>query len=243
MQKNILITGAAKRIGAACATLLHRQGCNIILHYRESETQVRELCTLLNQQRPNSAQIIQADLLDFAALKQLADQATAIWGKIDGLVNNASAFYPTPLASVTEKTWDDLMGCNLKAPFFLSQALMETLGANNGCIINIIDIHAERGLKDYPIYSMAKSGLASMTRILAKELAPSIRVNGISPGAIIWPEDELSEAAKGDIMSRIALKRAGEPDDIAKMVAFFINDAPYITGQIINVDGGRTLFC
>ena len=243
MQKNILITGAAKRIGASCAKLLHSQGANVVLHYRGSEIQMRALCEQLNQQRPHSAHALQADLLDLTALQRLAEQATTLWGGIDVLVNNASAFYPQTVDKVAEKNWDELMGCNLKAPFFLSQALETSLNERQGCIINIIDIHAERGLKDYPVYSLAKAGLAAMTRILAKELAPKIRVNGISPGAIMWPEDKLSTDSKKEIINRIALKRAGEPEDIAKAVAFLINDADYITGQIMSVDGGRTLFC
>ncbi len=243
MQKNILITGAAKRIGAACATLLHNQGCNVILHYKDSEKQARQLCEQLNQQRANSAQIIQTDLLNLTALQQLAIQATSIWGGIDGLINNASAFYSQTITNVSEENWEELIGSNLKAPFFLSQALVTTLSQREGCIINIIDIHSERGLKDYPVYSIAKAGLAAMTRILAKELAPKIRVNGVSPGAIIWPKDELSVKYKQEIISKIALSRTGEPEDIAKTVAFLISNANYITGQIISVDGGRTLFC
>ncbi|NOQ36703.1 MAG: pteridine reductase [Methylococcaceae bacterium] len=243
MQKNILITGAAKRIGASCAKLLHSQGFNIVLHYRGSETQVRQLCNELNAQRADSAKILQADLLDFSALQELAEQASSVWGGIDVLINNASAFYPQTVDNVSETSWDEMLGSNLKAPFFLSQALMATLSERKGCIINIIDIHAERGLKEYPVYSITKAGLASMTKVLAKELAPQIRVNGVSPGAILWPEDELSSSAKTEIIERIALKRAGEPMDIAKAVAFLINDADYISGQIISVDGGRTLFC
>jgi len=243
VQKNILITGAAKRIGAACATLLHSQGYNVILHYKDSKKQVTQLCEQLNQQRANSAQIIGANLLNSETLPQLASQAIELWGGVDGLVNNAASFYAQPVNMVCEQNWDELMGSNLKAPFFLSQALIPTLTQRNGCIVNIIDIHAERGLKDYLVYSIAKAGLAAMTRMLAKELAPTIRVNGISPGAIIWPEDGLPDDSKKEIISRVALARAGEPDDIAKAVAFLINDADYITGQIINVDGGRTLFC
>lgn len=243
MPKNILITGAAKRIGAACARLLHGQGCNIVLHYNNSEKQAVELCNDLNKLRTNSATLIQADLLDLSSLQQLANQATATWGDIDVLINNASSFYPETVDKVSAASWDELIGSNLKAPFFLSQALMPSLSKRQGCIINIIDIHAERGLKNYPVYSIAKAGLASMTRVLAKELAPEIRVNGVSPGAILWPEDELSSAAKSEILERIALKRAGNPIDIAKAVSFLINDADYISGQIISVDGGRTLFC
>jgi pteridine reductase len=243
MPKNVLITGAAKRIGAACAKHLHNQGYNVFLHYRSSSEQALQLCEELNQLRPDSAKMMAADLLSIPQIQNLAEQACAAWGGIDVLVNNASSFYPQNIADVTENSWDEMLGSNLKAPFFLIQALKHSLAQRGGCVVNIIDIHAERGLKNYPVYSIAKAGLAGMTKILAKELAPQIRVNGISPGAILWPEQELSLSAKADILERIALGHAGNPDDIAKAVAFLCNDANYITGQIINVDGGRTLFC
>lgn len=241
--KNVLITGAAKRIGAACARRLHSAGCNVFLHYRSSAADAQELCAELNQARPDSAKIMQADLLNMAELKALAKIAELAWGGIDVLVNNASSFYPTAMAEVTETQWDELLGSNLKAPFFLAQALAKSLADNNGCIVNIVDIHAERGLSGYPVYSIAKAGLAAMTKILAKELGPKVRVNGVAPGAIIWPDNDLSDAAKAEILQRVALKRSGEPDDIAKAVLFLVNDANYITGQILSVDGGRTLFC
>ena len=242
MNKNVLITGAAKRIGACCAKMLHKKGCNIFLHYRTSEQETRHLVNEMNQIRPDSAKMMQADLLNMDELILLAKQAESAWGSLDVLINNASAFYPQAVNEVSEKNWDELLGSNLKAPFFLSQALADTLLENRGCIINIIDIHAERGLKGYPIYSIAKAGLAGMTRILAKELGPEIRVNGISPGAILWPEEQCSEQ-KEEILQRVVLKRSGEPQDIAKAACFLIEDASYITGQIITVDGGRTLFC
>ena len=243
MKKNVLITGAAKRIGAACARSLHDKGCNVILHYRASEDEAVQFFNELNAKRSGSVKILQADLLDLRQLSELAKQAEAAWGSLDVLINNASAFYPQAVTDVSEQAWDELLGSNLKAPFFLSQALSSTLLANKGCIINIIDIHAERGLKGHPVYSIAKAGLAAMTKVLAKELGPDIRVNGVSPGAILWPENELLESDKVEILQRVALKRAGQPDDIAKAVAFLIEDAGYITGQIITVDGGRTLFC
>jgi len=193
--------------------------------------------------RPDSAQIMQADLLDMKALKSVAGAACAAWGGIDALVNNASAFYPTAMADVTEQHWDELLGGNLKAPFFLAKALSENLANRKGCIVNIVDIHAERGLPGYPVYSIAKAGLAAMTKILARELGPEVRVNGVAPGAILWPDNDLSEQAKVEILQRVVLKRTGEPQDIAKSVLFLIKDADYITGQIIAVDGGRTLFC
>ena len=243
MQKNILITGAAKRIGATCARLLHDKGCNIFLHYRASEQQAFQLFNELNEKRPGSIKIKQADLLDINQLSVLAKEAEVAWGSLDVLINNASAFYPQAVADVSEQIWDELLGCNLKAPFFLSQAVSHALQNQQGCIINIIDIHAERGLKGYPVYSIAKAGLASMTKVLAKELGPDIRVNAVSPGAILWPEDELSGSDKTEILQRIALKRVGQADDIAKAVRFLIEDADYMTGQILTVDGGRTLFC
>lgn len=238
-----MITGAAKRIGAACARLLHSEGCNVFLHYRSSKADALQLCYELNQQRPDSAKVMQADVLKMDELKSVAKAASVAWGGIDVLVNNASAFYPGVVADVTEHHWEELMGINLKAPFFLAKLLAGALTDNKGCIVNIIDIYAEHGLSGYPVYSIGKAGLAAMTRILAKELSPAVRVNGIAPGAIIWPENELSEQAKQEILQRIILKRIGEPLDIAKAVLFLVKYAGYITGQIITVDGGRTLFC
>ncbi|KAF3978033.1 MAG: pteridine reductase [Methylococcales symbiont of Iophon sp. n. MRB-2018] len=243
MKKNVLITGAAKRIGASCARMLHQQGCNIFLHYRSSEQDAFQLFEELSNIRADSVKIMQADLLKLDEISKLAKQAEAAWGSIDILINNASAFYPQPIQQVSERDWDKLLGSNLKAPFFLSQKLSATLIATKGSIINIIDIHAERGLKGYPVYSVTKAGLAAMTKVLAKELGPEVRVNGVSPGAILWPETELSEQDKAEILHKVALNRNGEPDDIAKTVCFLAKDASYITGQIIAVDGGRTLFC
>ncbi|MCX7084910.1 MAG: pteridine reductase [Methylococcales bacterium] len=241
MQKNILITGAAKRIGASCARLLHSRGCNIILHYRSSIDDALLLCAELNQIRPNSALAIQANLLVSAELNQLAVKASEAWGGVDVLVNNASTFYPTAISEVTESQWDDLLGSNLKAPFFLAKALSAELLRNHGCIVNIVDIHAERGLKDHSVYSIAKAGLVTMTKVLAKELGPNVRVNAVAPGAIIWPETALSESEKDSILQRIVLNRQGDATDIAKTVRFLIEDAGYMTGQVLTVDGGRTL--
>jgi len=243
MKKNVLITGAAKRIGAQCARVLHATGCNLFLHYRSSKQEVLQLYDELNEVRPGSARIIQADLLKMDELLRMVEEIKVVWGSLDVLINNASAFYPQQIGGVTEREWDDLMGSNLKAPFFLSQEFSELLAVNAGCIVNIIDIHAERGLKGYPVYSIAKAGLAAMTKVLAKEFGAKVRVNGVAPGAILWPEDEMTEASKSEILQRVALKRTGEPDDIAKAVKFLVADANYITGQIITVDGGRTLFC
>jgi pteridine reductase len=243
VQKNVLITGAGKRVGAACARLLHNEGYNIFIHYRSSKDDAQFLTEQLNKKRSGSAKTIQADLLDFKALQKVAESAVAAWGGIDVLLNNASSFYPTPISEVTEQQWDELLGSNLKSPFFLAKFLLPTLKQRKGCIINITDIHAERGLESYPVYSIAKAGLSAMTKILAKELAPQIRVNAVAPGAILWPEDDLSEIEKATILERIALQRKGEIVDIAKAVRFLVQDADYITGQIISVDGGRTLFC
>lgn len=243
MQKNVLITGAAKRIGATCARLLHSEGCNVFLHYRSSKEDALKLCDELNRQRPDSAKAMQADLLNMNELESVAREARIAWGGIDVLVNNASSFYPGAVAEVTERQWDELLGSNLKAPFFLAKALAETLAVNKGCIVNIVDIHAERGLSGYPVYSISKAGLAAMTKVLAKELGPAVRVNGVAPGAIIWPDNDLSEQAKLEILQRVALKRSGDPVDVAKAVLFLIKDADYMTGQILTVDGGRTLFC
>ena len=243
MKKNILITGAAKRIGASCARMLHKQGHNIFLHYRSSKQQASELSQELNEIRPNSVKIIQADLLDMNELASMVAEVNATWGRLDVLINNASAFYPQPVKDVTEQDWDKLLGGNLKAPFFLIQRFNALLVKSQGCVVNIIDIHAERGLKGYPVYSITKAGLSAMTKILAKELGPDVRVNAVSPGAVLWPEAEMTVQQKAEIIDRVALRRTGEPNDIAKAVKFLVEDSPYITGQIITVDGGRTLFC
>ena len=243
MQKNVLITGAAKRLGAVCARALHADGYNIVVHYRNAAAEAHALYDELQSRRNDSVRIFQADLLHVSELQMLAEKSIAAWGGINVLVNNASAFYPTNFSSLTELQWDELLGSNLKAPVFLLRALSASLAARQGSVVNIIDIHAERGLQGYPVYSIAKAGLAAMTRILAKELAPDIRVNGVAPGAILWPEHDMDENDKREILQRIALQRSGCADDIAKAVQFLINDAEYVTGQIINVDGGRTLHC
>jgi len=240
--KNILITGAARRIGASSARLLHGQGHNICLHYQSSEQESAALADELNQLRANSACRIKADLQKLADIRQLAELALERWSGIDVLINNASAFFPGPIESTSEQDWECLIDTNLKAPFFLTQALLPSLISRQGCIINIIDIHAERGLKGYPVYSITKAGLAAMTRSLAKELGPDVRVNGISPGAILWPENDIDETTQAEILSRIALRRSGNPLDIARAVRFFIEEGDYITGQILAIDGGRTLF-
>ena len=241
--KIILITGGTKRLGAAICRKLHTVGMNLMVHYRSSEKEARMLQTELNQVRPGSVALVQADLLDTTQLPNLVTETIKHFGKMDSLVNNASSFSPTPIGEITEKSWDELIGSNFKAPLFLSQAAAPYLKKQCGCIVNIVDIHAAWPLKKYVIYSTAKGGLATLTKSLAIELAPEIRVNGVSPGTILWPENgEWSdELARQRIIGKTLLKRTGEPDDIAKTVLFLISDAPYITGQIIAVDGGRSM--
>ncbi len=239
--KVVLITGAAHRIGAATARLLHQAGANIVLHYRHSAEGAKLLADELNSKRAESVILLQGDLLDIAALSQLVEQAHAAWNRLDVLVNNASTFYPTPIGNVSEEQWNDLMGTNLKAPFFLSQAAAPQLKTARGCIINIVDIHADQPLREHPVYSMAKAGLVMMTKSLAAELGPEIRVNGIAPGAILWPENDMDDAIKSKILERTFLKRQGNPQDIARAALFLIRDADYTTGNIIKVDGGRSL--
>ncbi len=239
--KTVLITGAAKRIGAEISRMLHADGMNIIIHYRSSKDEAQGLCNELNALRADSAIILQADLHQTPELTTLVQQASDYWGRLDVLVNNASTFYPTPVGEITEAHWDDLMGSNLKAPLFLSQAAMPHLRNSQGSIINIVDIHAFRPMKEHPVYCAAKAGLAMLTQSLARELGPDVRVNGVAPGAIIWPSSEMDKLTQDAILDRTALKRQGEPRDIAATVRFLIRDADYITGQVIPVCGGRSL--
>ncbi len=236
-----LITGGAHRIGAQIARTLHREGMNLVLHYRNSSQAAEELKTELENGRIGSVALVQADLHETTDLPLLIEAAKTLFGRLDLLVNNASSFYPTPLETATEADWDDLIGSNLKAPFFLSQAAAPLLKASGGCIVNLVDIHAERPLKAHPIYSIAKAGNAMLVKSLARELGPEIRVNGIAPGAILWPEQGLDADEREQILNRTALKRPGSPEDIAQTLLFLVRDAHYITGQIIPVDGGRTL--
>lgn len=239
--KVALITGAAHRIGAVTARTLHANGANIVLHYRASRKGAQALQAELNEQRPESVVLVQADLLDTGKLVALAREAHAAWGRLDVVVNNASTFYPTAVGKVDEAQWNDLLGSNLKAPFFLSQAAAPYLAREKGCIVNIVDIHADRPLKGYPVYSIAKAGLAMLTKALACELGPQVRVNGVAPGAILWPEHEIDDVTKQRIISRTFLKRQGEPADIARAVLFLVREAGYMSGQILTVDGGRSL--
>ena len=241
--KVILITGGARRVGAAICRRLHAQGARLVVHYRSSSDEARALQNELNQKRPHSVALAQADLLDTELLPDLIEKASDRFGQLDVLINNASSFFPTPLHQCTLEDWNDLVSSNLQAPLFLSQAAAPYLKERRGCVINIVDIHTERPLKNYVIYNAAKGGLLSLTRSLALEMAPEVRVNGVSPGPILWPEDRewADEAARQHIIAGTLLKRCGEPDDIAKTVQFLIADAPYITGQIIAVDGGRSI--
>jgi pteridine reductase len=242
-QKVALITGAAKRIGAELVRSLHHYGYNILIHYGQSTVEAEQLEAELNHLRPHSAYRIQADLNSSSDLQSLAQQTLARWHRLDVLINNASRFYPTPVESVTEEIWDDLFNSNLRAPFFLSQALAPALKKHDGCIVNLVDIYAERPLEGYSIYNLTKAGLAMLTKTLAKELGPQIRVNGVAPGAVLWPTDaaKLEDSAKQKILQRTALKTAGKPEDICNAVLFLIEKSTYITGQIIKVDGGRSL--
>ena len=240
--KVVLITGGARRIGAAVARRVHAAGARLMLHYRSAEQDAQALQRELNTTRPDSVALVQADLLDIAGLPALVKNTLARFERLDALVNNASSFYPTVLGEITGKDWDDLVGTNLKAPLFLSQAAGPALKKTGGCIINIIDIHADRPLRNYMVYSVAKAGLAGLTRSLARELGPEVRVNGVSPGPVMWPEDgAFDEVMRQRIVSQTVLRRTGEPDDVARAVYYLIAEAPYVTGQIIAVDGGRSI--
>ncbi|MCX7194146.1 MAG: pteridine reductase [Proteobacteria bacterium] len=241
--KVILVTGGAKRVGAAISRRLHAAGATIALHYLTSDREASALQDELNTLRTDSAAAFSADLLDLNALPRLVEQVIARFGRLDALVNNASSFYATPLAQVDEQQWHDLLGTNLRAPLFLAQAASDELRRRHGCIVNIVDIHAERPMHGHLLYSVAKAGLVALTRGLAQEMAPNVRVNAVAPGVILWPENSAweDETQRRKIVAHTLLKREGEPDDIAKAVQFLIADAPYITGQVIAVDGGRSI--
>lgn len=244
--KTALITGGAKRIGAVTTETLHQAGYNVIIHCRLSRNSADSLAERLNNIRSDSAKVIQGDLNIDTSYNHLIDQAHHCWGRLDVLINNASRFFPTPIGSITLDDWDNLINSNMKAPLFLAQAAAPYLKKTQGNIINMIDVHAQRPMKKHPVYCAAKAGLAMLTMSLAKELGPDVRVNGVAPGAILWPSadahgGEMPEHTKKLILERTSLKRPGEPIDIAKTILFLVKDADYITGQIIAVDGGRTL--
>ncbi|HTD11459.1 MAG TPA: pteridine reductase, partial [Steroidobacteraceae bacterium] len=221
--------------------VLHGAGANVVLHYRSSAEDAGRLAAELNGSRPASAALAECDLLDVAQVKKLPASAQQAFGGLDILVNNASTFYPTPVGDITEIDWDDLIGTNLRAPLFLAQAAAPLLHERQGLIINIADIHGLRPLRRYPVYSVAKAGLVMLTRALARELAPQVRVNAVAPGPVLWPEDGLDTALQAKIMQRTALKRTGSPEDVARVCLFFAVGAPYVTGQILAVDGGRSI--
>jgi pteridine reductase len=241
--KVVLITGGAKRVGAAICRRLHAAGASLLLHYRSAALEARALQVELNGQRAESVALAQADLLKVGNCSQLVKSALKHFGQLDALVNNASTFYSTAVGEITEEAWDDLMGTNLRAPLFLAQAAAPELRKNHGCIVNLVDIHAELPMRSHAVYIAAKGGLAALTRALARDLGPEVRVNGVAPGTILWPDDDSwrDEVARQRIINQTALKRIGEPDDIARAVKFLIADAPYVTGQVIAVDGGRSV--
>lgn len=239
--KVVLVTGASHRIGATIVRLLHAEGMNIILHYRHSRDAAQKIQQELNALREDSVILIQADLHETAKISEMVREAIKGWGRLDVIVNNASSFYPTAIGEINEQVWDDLIGSNLKAPLFLCQAAAPHLKQQQGSIVNIVDIHADRPLKNHTVYSIAKAGLAMLTKSLARELGPEVRVNAVAPGAILWPENDIDDVTKKRIVSGTVLKRQGSPDDIASAVRFLIKEANYMSGQVLTVDGGRTL--
>lgn len=237
----VLVTGGARRLGAEIVRQMHAAGARVMVHFRSSGDEAAQLAATLNALRPGSVSIVQADLLSSNAGERLVAAAVAAYGRLDALVNNASSFFPTPLGTIDEAAWSDLVGSNLKAPLFITQAAAPYLKLSRGCVVNIVDIHAERPLRGYPVYCAAKAGLAGLTRALAQELAPEVRVNGVSPGAIEWPDDgQFAPQERAAIIEHSLLKRIGAAADIAGAVRFLVFDAPYVTGQILAVDGGRS---
>jgi pteridine reductase len=239
--KAALITGSARRVGASIARKLHAAGASVVLHYRSSAEAAESLLRELNDARADSAVSVEADLLDLKQLEMLPGIVTSNFGSFDILVNNASTFYPTPMGDITEIDWDDLLGTNLKAPLFLSQASASALRIAEGLIVNIADIHGTRPLSRHPVYSIAKAGVIMLTQSLARELGPAVRVNAVAPGPVMWPEDGMDRELQTRIIDRTALKRGGSPDDVARAVLFFATEAPYVTGQVLAVDGGRSV--
>ena len=239
--KVALVTGSARRIGAVTVKTLHDAGADVVIHYRNSEKGASTLCDKLNLIRPNSCFLEQGDLLDVSSFPQMVDSIIKKAGRLDILVNNASSFYPTKVGEITERHWDDLLGSNLKAPLFLSQAVASELKKNRGCIVNMVDIYGMQALAEHPVYSSAKAGLIMLTKSLAKELGPEVRVNGVAPGVILWPENdpEMDEKNQQELLNKSCLKRMGAPQDIAETILFLIEKAGFITGHVIPVDGGR----
>ncbi len=237
----VLVTGGARRIGAAIARQLHAEGADLVIHHRASREDAARLAAELNARRPRSAALVQADLLDVGSLPGLVGAAIAAFGRLDVLVNNASTFYPTPVGSITAADFDDLIGTNLRAPLFLAQAAAAELRLRRGLVLNIADIHGFRPLKRHPVYSAAKAGLVMLTQSLARELGPEVRVNAIAPGPVLWPEGAMDPELRKRIVERTALKRMGSPEDVARAALFFVRDAPYVSGQVLPVDGGRTV--
>lgn len=242
-EKVVLITGGAKRVGATIAQQLHACGFNVMIHYRQSKAEALALQNTLNNIRDNSAAIVQADLLDVPNLPELVANTIKAFGRLDVLVNNASTYYATELDDINEDHWQDLIGSNLKAPMFLSKAAAESLKNTHGCIINITDMHIERPKKGYIIYSVAKAGLVTLTKSLAHELSPNVRVNAVAPGPVQWPDNnpDFDENYRERVINQTLLKRIGSPQDVAKAVEYLVNDAPYTTGYVLAVDGGRSL--
>jgi pteridine reductase len=241
--KVVLITGGAKRVGAAISERLHQHGAHVMIHYHHSASEANALKTKLNQLRPNSADTICCDLLDIPKIATLVSQTVERFGRLDILVNNASSYYASPLGDIDETKWNDLIGTNLKSPLFLSQAAAMALKETQGTIVNIADMHVERPKKNYSVYSVAKAGLMTLTKSLAIEMAPHVRVNAVAPGPVLWPSDnpDFTKAYQDLVIRQTLLERMGSPEDIAKTVLFLVADAPYITGQIIAVDGGRSI--
>jgi pteridine reductase len=239
--KSALVTGAARRLGAAIARALHASGANVVLHYHRSTAEAAALARELNAARPGSATLVSCDLLAIPAVTQLPHTAVAAFGGLDILVNNASSFYPTPLGEIDEAAWEDLVGTNLKAPLFLAQAAAPALRERSGLILNLADIHGVRPLRRHPVYCLAKAGLLMLTKSLARELGPRVRVNAIAPGPVMWPDSGADDALRSKIIARTALKRIGSAEDVARAALFFATEAPFVTGQILAVDGGRSI--
>jgi pteridine reductase len=239
--RRALVTGAARRIGACIATSLHQRGCNVFLHYHSSSESVTELAERLNTLRPESAFTVQADLGKDEDIQRLAAEVRAGFGSLDLLVNNASRFFPTAIGSTTATQWDELMDSNLRGPYFLTQALLTELATAGGSVVNLLDVHAVKPMHGHAVYCMAKAGLQMMTLAMAKDLGPQVRVNGVAPGAILWPEHDCSTEEQQKILKKTVMGRAGNPEDIASAVVYLGLDAPYVTGQVLAVDGGRSL--